>query len=60
MLREYLAAERLNLTVEIDSKASPLKTKVEPADAGEERCNGVGQVNFSLGSSGVCPYLYLV
>ncbi len=36
MLREYLAAEWLDLTVEIELETRPFQTKVQSPDAGEE------------------------
>jgi len=36
VLREYLAAERLHLTVELELKTRPLQTEVQPSDSGEK------------------------
>jgi len=36
VLREYLTAERLDFTVEIQLEPRPFQTEVQPSDAGEK------------------------
>lgn len=36
MLGEYLAAERLDLAVEVEREPRPLQTEVQTSDTGEE------------------------
>jgi len=36
VLGEYLAAKRLDLTVEVEREPRPLQTEVQTSDAGEE------------------------
>ena len=53
MLAQNLAAERLDLAVKAQFEARPLKAEVKPANAGEERSDGVGQFRFLVGQTAI-------
>lgn len=46
MLLKDVTAEGLDLALKSDVEAGPLETEVKPADAGEERRDGIGQLRL--------------
>ena len=48
MLAENVPAEWFYLAVETEREPCPFKTEVQPSDAGEERCDGVAQLDSPL------------
>ena len=57
MLAQNATAERLDLAVKAQFEACPLKAEVESANAGKERCDGVGQFQFLVGANRESPYV---